>query len=55
MEAKGESGLVHGMSKSDYQELKKLKKENHDLKILLAEKELEAKLKDELLKKSIPT
>jgi putative transposase len=54
LEAKGESGLVHGMSKSDYQELKKLKKENHDLKILLAEKELEAKLKDELLKKKYP-
>ena len=33
---------------------KKLEKENQTLKLLLAEKELEGKLKDELLKKKYP-
>lgn len=35
-------------------ELKRLRKENEQLKILLAERELESKLKDELIKKKYP-
>ncbi|MFT6336797.1 MAG: putative transposase [Halioglobus sp.] len=37
----------------DQQLIKNLEKENEALKILLAKKELESKLKDDLLKKSI--
>ena len=40
--------------KSQSQTIKRLEKENQQLKILLAEKELESKLKDELLKKKYP-
>jgi len=36
-------------------EIKQLEKENQTLKILLAEKELSSKLKDELLKKKYPS
>jgi len=35
-------------------ELKRLKKENEQLKILLAEQALESKLKDEIIKKKYP-
>jgi putative transposase len=55
LEETGESGLGHyGTDKAIRLELKFLKKENQTLKILLAEKELESKLKDELLKKKYP-
>ena len=54
IEREGSIDSLNGMSKANRLELKKLKKENHDLKILLAEKELESKLKDELLKKKYP-
>ena len=55
LEQTGEGGLDHGgMTKATRLELKNLKKENQALKILLAEKELESKLKDELLKKKYP-
>ena len=47
----GEEGLNHRRMKSQRAEIKRLEKENESLKILLAEKELESKLKDELLKK----
>ena len=50
----GESGLEHKKSKEDQQLIKDLEKENEVLKILLAEKELESKLKDDLLKKKYP-
>lgn len=50
----GEVGLDHKRSKDLGKALSKLEKENEQLKILLAEKELEAKLKDELLKKKYP-
>ena len=40
--------------KDRQQKIKKLEKENQALKILLAEKELESKLKDEMLKKKYP-
>lgn len=47
----GKEGLAHANQKEQLTRLKKLEKENEQLKILLAEKELESKLKDELLKK----
>ena len=50
----GESGLVHGMTKSRLAQIRQLEKENLALKVLLAEKELESKFKDELLKKKYP-
>jgi len=49
----GQDGLNHRTLKQQQVEIKKLSKENETLKILLAEKELEGKLKDEMLKKSI--
>jgi putative transposase len=49
--AQGLSGLEDRRGKSLDAELKKLEKENRLLKELLAEKEIESKMKDELLKK----
>lgn len=50
----GEDGLHHRTMKDHQAEIKRLEKENETLKILLAEKELEGKLKDDLLKKKYP-
>lgn len=50
----GEEGLAHKKSKEHAEIIKKLEKENEALKILLAEKELESKLKDDMLKKKYP-
>ncbi len=50
----GEDGLNHRTLKDHEREIKRLEKENESLKILLGEKELEGKLKDELLKKKYP-
>ena len=50
----GEAGLEHKKLKDADSLIKSLEKENETLKILLAEKELEGKLKDELLKKKYP-
>ena len=50
----GQDGLNHRTLKQQQVEIKKLSKENEMLKILLAEKELEGKLKDEMLKKKYP-
>lgn len=50
----GESGLSHRKSKDQDLLIKRLEKENEQLKILLAEKELEGKLKDEMIKKKYP-
>ena len=50
----GEDGLNHRTMKDQQAEIKRLEKENEALKLLLAEKELEGKLKDELLKKKYP-
>lgn len=47
----GEEGLLHGANKERLKEMKQLRKENEMLKQIIAEKELESKLKDELLKK----
>ncbi|MBX7201645.1 MAG: transposase [Bacteroidia bacterium] len=50
-ESMGAEGFTHGMPPDQLKEIKRLRKENQRLKDLLIEKELESKLKDELLKK----
>jgi putative transposase len=45
---------VHGITPAHLKEIRDLEKENALLKKLLAEKELESHLKDELLKKKYP-
>ncbi len=47
----GDAGMDHGMTKERLQEIQRLQKENAMLKQLLAEKELEGRLKQELIKK----
>lgn len=51
LETMGEAGFRHGMTPEHLKEIKRLEKENEQLKLLLAEKELEGRLKDELIKK----
>jgi putative transposase len=51
LEEMGEIGLQHGMSPQHLKRIRELEKENSVLKQLLAEKELEGRLKSELLKK----
>jgi putative transposase len=53
-EEMGEEGFAHGMTKERLQKIKELEQEVDLLKQLLAEKELESKLKDDLLKKKYP-
>lgn len=53
-ETMGEEGFRHGMTPDHLKEIRRLEKENTLLKQLVAEKELEGKLKDELLKKKYP-
>jgi len=50
----GEDGLDHARLKEHDARMKALEKENEQLKLLLAEKDLESRLKDELLKKRYP-
>lgn len=50
----GEEGFSHGMTPAHLKEIKRLEKENELLKKLLAEKDIESHLKDELLKKKYP-
>ena len=50
----GEEGFVNGMTKARLAKIRELEQEVDCLKQLLAEKELESKLKDELLKKKYP-
>ena len=52
-ESMGEAGLCHGMTPGQLKEIKRLEKENTLLKEIIAEKELESKLRDELLKKKL--
>lgn len=49
-----EGGTNKEVIKDQRAELKRLKKENEQLKILLAEQALESKLKDEIIKKKYP-
>jgi putative transposase len=51
LEEMGEAGLQHGMTPQHLKRIRELEKENKALKQLLAEKELEGRLKSELLKK----
>lgn len=51
LEEMGEAGLQHGMTPQHLKRIRDLEKENKALKQLLAEKELEGRLKSELLKK----
>ena len=48
----GEKGLMSKLISDRNPELEKLKKENHELKMLVAEKELIIRVQNELLKKS---
>lgn len=50
-ETMGEEGFRHGMTPEHLKEIRRLEKENELLKKLLAEKELEGRLKDEMIKK----
>lgn len=53
-ESMGEAGFRHGMTPAHLKEIRRLEKENELLKKLLAEKDIEAHLKDEMLKKKYP-
>lgn len=53
-ETMGETGFRHGMTPGHLKEIRRLEKENGLLKKLLAEKEIESHLKDDLLKKKYP-
>jgi len=50
-EQMGEEGFDHGMTPRHLKRIRELERENNTLKQLLAEKELEGRLKSELLKK----
>ena len=50
----GDEGFAHGMTKERLARIKELEQEVDCLKQLLAEKEIESKLKDELLNKKYP-
>jgi putative transposase len=47
----GEEGFHHGMTPQHLKRIRELEKENNALKQLLAEKELDNKMKGDLLKK----
>lgn len=51
LEQMGEEGFHHGMTPQHLKRIRELEKENNTLKQLLAEKELDNKMKGDLLKK----
>ncbi|MDD2387831.1 MAG: transposase [Bacteroidales bacterium] len=51
LDTMGAEGFTHGMTTAQLKRIRELEKENRLLKELIVEKELEGKLKDELLKK----
>jgi putative transposase len=51
LETMGTAGFAHGMTPEQLKRIRELEKENKALKEIIIEKELEGKLKDELLKK----
>lgn len=53
-ETMGEEGFRHGITPEQIKEIRRLEKENNLLRQIIADKELESKLKDELLKKKYP-
>lgn|SRR5690606_25957644 len=50
-ESMGDAGMDHGMTKERLKEIHRLEKENALLKQVLAEKELEIKFQQEIIKK----
>lgn len=50
-ETMGEEGFAHGITPEQLKRIRELEKENKALKEIVIQKELEGKLKDELLKK----
>lgn len=50
-ETMGDDGFAHGITPEQLKRIRELEKENKALKEIIIEKELEGKLKDELLKK----
>jgi putative transposase len=50
-EEMGEDGFSHGITTGQLKRIRELEKENKLLKELIVDKELESKLKDELIKK----
>jgi len=50
----GTDGLQHKTAKDNEKLIKQLENENNNLKLLLAEKELQGRMKDEMLKKKYP-
>jgi putative transposase len=53
METMGEEGFSHGMTPEQLKRIRELEKENKLLKEIVIQKELEGKIKDELLKKKL--
>lgn len=53
LETMGEDGFSHGMTPDQLKRIRELEKENKLLKEIVIQKELEGKLKDELLKKKL--
>ncbi len=53
-EQMGEMGFRHGMTKERLKEIRRLEKENAKLKEIIAEKDLEIKMQQELLNKNLP-
>jgi len=51
LEDMGEEGFAHGITPAQLKRIRELEKENRLLKELIVDKELEGKLKDDLLKK----
>lgn len=52
-ESEGDNGLSDGFKLDNEKELSRLKRENQAYKEIIAEKELEIRIKDALLKKSL--
>ncbi|MBG6063375.1 putative transposase [Flavobacterium sp. CG_9.1] len=53
MDTMGEEGFSHGMTPDQLKRIRELEKENKLLKEIVIQKELEGKLKDELIKKKL--
>lgn len=51
LDTMGVEGFNHGMTPEQLKRIRELEKENHFLKEIIIQKELEGKMKDELLKK----
>ena len=54
LEATGEKGLEWGMTPEHLKEIRRLEKENQQLKQIVADQQLQSELKDKLLKKKYP-